>query len=173
MTENDPIEQDFAPEPGRAAAFSSSDIFPKLFEEGMALVEETARYLDNEGRADAKQLDRGPALAYATVSMRLTTKLMQIASWLLVLRSLREGRMSEADAAAPKHRLRPARLDIVQSAHLPPRLADLNEAANAVYERVQRLDASLFATRDERETTEAGDGDAAARLDALKRAFGA
>ena len=63
---------------------ASSQAFAGLFRDGMALVEETASYLDGPGRQDSKGLERNAALAYATESMRLTTRLMQLASWLLL-----------------------------------------------------------------------------------------
>ena len=59
--------------------FTASAQFHKVFGEGMALVEETANYLDGQGRQDARALDRHGAIAYATESMRLTTRLMQLA----------------------------------------------------------------------------------------------
>ena len=65
---------------------AGSAAFAALFREGMDLVEETAGYLDGAGRVDAKSLDRAASLAYATESMRLTTRLMQLASWLLLHR---------------------------------------------------------------------------------------
>ncbi len=68
--------------------FTASEQFDKVFREGMGLVEETANYLDGPGRADARTLDRNGAVAYATESMRLTTRLMQLASWLLLQRAI-------------------------------------------------------------------------------------
>ena len=83
---------------GETVAFgqklAASQAFSVLFREGMALVEETAAYLDGAGRQDAKKLDRSAALTYATESMRLTTRLMQLASWLLLHRAVNEGEMS-------------------------------------------------------------------------------
>ena len=46
------------------------------------------------------------ALAYASESMRLTTRLMQIASWLLLQRAINEGEMTETEAASDKRRSR-------------------------------------------------------------------
>src|SRR6516165_4968496 len=73
---------------------AASQNFSQLFRDGMKLVEETAAYLDGPGRHESKQLDRSTALAYATESMRLTTRLMQLASWLLLHRAVNEGEMS-------------------------------------------------------------------------------
>ena len=62
------------------ARLANSQAFADLFRDGMALVEETATYLDGPGRQESKKLERAAALAYATESMRLTTRLMQLAS---------------------------------------------------------------------------------------------
>lgn len=96
--EDDPI--DF----GRT--FVGSEAFRALFKEGMALVEETAAYLDGPGREEARKLSRQAALAYASESMRLTTRLMQIASWLLVQRAVAEGEISPGQALQEKNRVR-------------------------------------------------------------------
>jgi len=85
--------------------FAASELFARTFEEGMDLVEETAAYLDGGGRQDAKLLSRAAALAYAGESMRLTTRLMQIASWLLVQRAVREGDMSPQAACEERYRI--------------------------------------------------------------------
>ena len=72
----------------------------------MALVEETASYLDGPGRQESKKLERSAALAYATESMRLTTRLMQLASWLLLHRAVKEGEMSLAQANKEKTKVK-------------------------------------------------------------------
>jgi regulator of CtrA degradation len=131
----------------RIAAFAGSDVFERMFRDGMDLVEETAAYLDGEGRTESKRLERAVALAYASESMRLTTRLMQAASWLLVQRAVREGEMSSADARDPKYRLGARTIcstTAEPSEELPPRLMDLLERSQRLYERVDRLDASMF-----------------------------
>ena len=85
---------------------ANSQAFSDLFRDGMALVEETASYLDGPGRQDSKRLDRTAALAYATESMRLTTRLMQLASWLLLHRAVKEGEMSLAQASKEKAKVK-------------------------------------------------------------------
>ena len=69
------------------AKFARSDQFKAVFREGMALVEAAASYLDGDGRKEARKLRPPHSLAYATESMRLTTRLMQLASWLLIRRA--------------------------------------------------------------------------------------
>src|SRR6202158_4559987 len=86
-------------------------VFADLFRDGMALVEETASYLDGPGRKESKKLERMAALSYATESMRLTTRLMQLASWLLLHRAVKEGEMSLAQASKEKSKVRLAACD--------------------------------------------------------------
>src|SRR4029453_1843354 len=86
-------------------SFRASALFERTFDEGMALVEECARYLDGRGRVESRALPRKAALVYAGESMRVTTRLMQAASWLLIQRAVREGDMTVEDAASDRYRL--------------------------------------------------------------------
>jgi len=89
-----------------AERFADSDRFKKLFQDGMALVEECAIYLDGRGRQTAKNLSRNSAMLYGSESMRLTTRLMQIASWLLLQRAANEGEMSREQLLEEKKKIR-------------------------------------------------------------------
>jgi regulator of CtrA degradation len=125
---------------------AGSQAFSVLFREGMALVEETAGYLDGPGRRESKLLARGAALAYATESMRLTTRLMQLASWLLLHRAVNEGEMSLAQANKEKAKVKlsagePGDVDMVLQ--LPERLRELIGRSVRLQERVRRLDANI------------------------------
>jgi regulator of CtrA degradation len=131
------------------AKFTASDQFAGIFKEGMGLVEETANYLDGPGRQDARILDRTGAIAYATESMRLTTRLMQLASWLLLQRAVSAGEISLADASKEKHRIN---LSEVGAGHiltghdqLPAALKDLVDRSLRLHERILKLDEILSA----------------------------
>lgn len=138
----------------RLLEFTASELFLKTFREGMDLVEETAAYLDGPGRQDSKQLGRNEALTYASQSMRLTTRLMQVASWLLVQRALKEKEMTTAEACQDKYRLVPeepmepedAKPLGKYAASLPALLLDLLARSESLYERIVRLDRSLYGT---------------------------
>lgn len=157
----------------RILEFARSDVFARTFEEGMALVEETAAYLDGPGRAAAKRLDRAAALAYAGESMRLTTRLMQVASWLLVQRALREGDMLVHEALDEKYRLalRVRTGSEPDREELPTGLADLIARAERLFERVSRLDARMFGEGEE-EAAEEGPNPVLEQLGRLRAAFG-
>jgi len=124
---------------------ANSQSFTTLFREGMSLVEETAAYLDGDGREESKALNRNGALAYATESMRLTTRLMQVASWLLLHRAVNEGELSLVQARKEKSRVKVG-LDVRDTdaeRGLPEPLQDLIVRSVRVQERVQRMDATL------------------------------
>ena len=77
----------------------------------MTLVEEAAAYLDGPGREESRALPRPAALAYSTESMRLTTRLMQVASWLLLQRAVNEGELTPSEARAERVRVKLSRED--------------------------------------------------------------
>lgn len=122
---------------------ASSSSFKSLFKDGMALVEETAAYLDGAGREEAKKLPRLAALGYASESMRLTTRLMQIASWLLLQRAVNEGELTQAEAASDKRRTRIS-WQVTRgngaAEGLPQKLVELIEASVRLQERISRFD---------------------------------
>jgi regulator of CtrA degradation len=153
--------------------FARSELFERTFQEGMELVEQTATYLDGEGRQESKLLSRNAALAYAAESMRLTTRLMQVASWLLVQRAVREGDMAPAAACEDRYRLNAE--DIAKAAEaeaarneLPRGLTRLGDRAERLYERVRHLDRRMYL---ESQTTEPANP-VLSHMDKLRSAFG-
>mgnify|MGYP003576590157 CR=1 FL=1 len=150
---------------------AGSQVFSSLFREGMNLVEETAAYLDGAGRKDPKTLDRGGSLTYATESMRLTTRLMQLASWLLLHRAVKEGEMSLAQANREKVKVKltaaePGAADAV--ARLPEKLQGLIERSMALQVQVKRLDVTIHAPAPQ---AAAAVNPLVGQLDKLKAAF--
>ncbi|MBO6757887.1 MAG: DUF1465 family protein [Roseibium sp.] len=178
MTENN-NKNTQAPETVHFAnRLANSDNFQILFQEGMSLVEETAVYLDGDGRSEAKLLARPASLGYATESMRLTTRLMQLASWLLLQRAVNEGEMSPEQASNDKNKVRLEKLSTATHGgawnELPETLRDLILRSIRLQERVVHLDNMLY--RDETEPGETPDdhpaNPVAAQLNQLHAAFG-
>src|ERR1700739_3798519 len=127
---------------------ANSQVFAILFRDGMALVEETATYLDGPGRQESKKLERSASLVYATESMRLTTRLMQLASWLLLHRAVKEGEMTLAQASKEKAKVRLAACepgDAKSIALLPEKLRELIARSVRLQAEVRRLDATMHA----------------------------
>ncbi|MFZ2469297.1 MAG: DUF1465 family protein [Parvibaculum sedimenti] len=143
------IDQDvqFAGGAVTLAEFMTSGLFQRTYQEGMQHVEETSAYLDGPGREASRNLSRDASLAYAGESMRLTTRLMQVAAWLLVRKAVHEGEITPEEAQAEKYRL--ATKEIARSARLagadslPERLRELIGRSERLYARVERLDSQL------------------------------
>jgi len=149
--------------------FASSELFDRTFNEGMELVEETAAYLDGSGRQDSRLLSRGAALSYAGESMRLTTRLMQVASWLLVQRAVREGDMPATEASQERYRLNEAAPNAdIADPDLPGGLLSLLDRSSRLYERVLHLDRRMYV-----EVTDAeAPHPVRSQMDRLEAAFG-
>ncbi|MCC6982714.1 MAG: DUF1465 family protein [Bauldia sp.] len=130
------------------AHFAGSNTFRGLFREGMGLVEETAAYLDGMGREESRGLPRGVAAAYAAESMRLTTRLMRLASWLLLQRSVNEGEMTAEQAQAEKAKMRlggiEARPDSAAWEALPEGFKELVERSFHLQQRIRKIDMAIY-----------------------------
>ena len=127
-----------------AEKFLDSAQFYAVFQEGMALVEEASGYLDSIGRQESKELDSSLSFAYATESMRLTTRLMQVASWLLIKRAVNEGEMTSEEASKEEDKLNMYKGKPVQKVEsfekLPQRLQDLVDKSFSFLRRMQHID---------------------------------
>lgn len=132
-----------------AERFAQSDQFDKVFKQGMALVERAAAYLDGPGRQEAKQLKSPLTLVYATESMRLTTRLLELASWLLIRRGVKDGEITAAEAAVRRERVKLQPLGrpshVKQYDELPQGLRDLIAESFALNDRILQLDRALTA----------------------------
>jgi len=127
---------------------ANSEAFKLLFREGMLLVEDAASYLDGPGRRDSRLLPRDQAIAYASESMRLTTRLMQLASWLLLQRAVNEGDLSPSQAQNDKHKVNLARQELATApevfARLPERLKELALQSQRLQDRIIHLDQLIY-----------------------------
>jgi regulator of CtrA degradation len=127
--------------------FQASAQFDQVFKEGMALVERTASYLDGEGRSESKGLAGTATVLYATESMRLTTRLLDLASWLLIRRGLKDGEITEEEAKRKRARVklqalgRPSHIKGFEE--LPAGLRDLVVQSFALHDRIVQLDRAM------------------------------
>ena len=125
-----------------------SQSFKPLYDEGMGLVEQAAEYLDGQGRIEAKRLSRLAATLYAAESMRLTTRLMQVASWLLLQRAANSGEMTRDQVAVEKAKVRldtaSAHADASGWAELPERFIELVNRSLSLQALVKRMDDEIY-----------------------------
>jgi regulator of CtrA degradation len=126
----------------------SSQSFKPLYSEGMRLVEQAAEYLDGQGRVEAKKLSRLAATLYAAESMRLTTRLMQVASWLLLQRAANSGEMTRDQVATEKSKVRLDTTSVQENAslwhELPEAFRDLVSRSLTLQGVVRRMDEQIY-----------------------------
>lgn len=166
-------------ESGKPVSFveklAGSEAFGAMFREGMGLVEEAAAYLDGAGRDEAKTLPRAEALAYAAESMRLTTRLMQIASWLLLQRAVNQGELTRIQAASDRHRVKLHQQELASGPdlfqRLPQKLRDLALHSLRLQARIIHLDQLIYAPPESREPSFAPTSPVEAQLAKLRDAF--
>lgn len=155
------------------ARFAASDQFDAIYKEGMALVERTASYLDGPGRKEAKALQSPLTLTYATESMRLTTRLLELASWLMLHRALKDGEIDQQQAASRRQRVklgshgRPSHVKGFDD--LPAGLRDLVTQSFALNDRIMKLDRAIAAGA---EPALPSDNAVVAQVARLEAAFG-
>ena len=154
--------------------FQASEQFDRVFSEGMALVERSAAYLDGDGRRESKGLPGQVTVLYATESMRLTTRLLELASWLLSRRALKEGEITPKEAEAKRARVKLQTLG--RPGHtkgfteLPQGLRDLIEASFQLHDRIVQLDRAMLPKNESVEQEQAANP-VANQIDTLERAF--
>jgi len=128
--------------------YAASETFLNLFREGMELIEETSEYLEGEGRMEARALSEHIALTYSTESMRLTTQLMQLASWLVVYRGIAENKLTPEDVEEKRKKIKfnaVSRVDHIENfADLPKGLRVLIQATEELYDKIAKLDSHLL-----------------------------
>jgi regulator of CtrA degradation len=155
---------------------ASSVQFKSLYAEGMALVEETASYLDGAGRAASKSLPRLASVLYAAESMRLTTRLMQVASWLLLQRAINNGEMTREQVLTEKKKVRLDTFNVDRSApgwnELPQAFRELVEKSVRLQNRVAVLDREIYRPGEAAQVATANQNSVQAQLSLLKTAFG-
>lgn len=161
-----------------ADRITSSASFKSLYAEGMGLVEETASYLDGDGRSAAKVLPRMASVLYAAESMRLTTRLMQMASWLLLQRAVNNGEMTREQVIAEKSKVRLDGFICDRSApgwtELPEKFQDLVERSLRLQSRVSMLDKEIYRGKDHTisKPSPNNENSVQAQLSLLQTAFG-
>ena len=132
-----------------------SPITPKLVEglyfEAMTLADSARAYFDREGAEERADLDPITRVAFSCESLKVTTRLMHVVSWLLVRKAIQAGELPEDAALSPDRRLprgdvaAPAGDDPERLLRLPPRARALIDSSRDLYERVRRFDAQLDA----------------------------
>ena len=124
------------------------------FEEALALTRESRDYIAYQLPRDREPLEPAAQIAASCEAMRITARLTQIMSWLLIQRAVEAGEIAPEVASEPDNRLGgqdvcdpleagPLALSEIQDQALPPRLDELLGRSLTLYQRVARLDSQL------------------------------
>ncbi len=152
----------------------ASSSFSALYGQGMGLIEEVASYLDGDGRKQSRAMSRETSLLYASESMRLTTRLMQLASWLLLQRAVQEGELSADSARGEKAKVKfsatPSQRGGPGWSELPAAFVDYIHKGDRLFDRVMKFDA--LDRGEMAQNVKTGDDDIADQLAKLRAAFG-
>lgn len=147
MTQSPPTDPPQGPLPG----YPDAAFIERAFADAMALVEDSAAYLEREGAAARDALSEPCRTAFTGETLRMTTRLMQAVAWLMVQRAVVQGELTPEDGLAPKRRLGGQEICLgpamVGADDLPSRLQELMAASRQIYERVVRLEDSLLEGR--------------------------
>ncbi len=131
--------------------YLQSPQFAELYREGMDLVDRTADYIDGAGRREAKALTPPASQVYTLESIKLTTRLTQLASWLLVKRAVAAGEITASEAAKHRHRVKLTPQSSVRPKGfetLPPGFMALISESHRLYDRLIRLERLMTASLD-------------------------
>lgn len=120
----------------------------KTYDEAIALVHQSAAYLDGEGTLLREDLGDQLRPVFTAESLRATTRLMQVVSWLMTQRAVLSGEMSPEEAREHKYRLGARGICLADpldgTEKLPEYFQDLIESSRGLYERVARIEERLL-----------------------------
>ncbi|MBA5723653.1 DUF1465 family protein [Candidatus Liberibacter sp.] len=146
-----------------------------LYADGMDLVEETSSYFDREGRSLSKELPRIASALYVSESVHLTTRLMQMVSWLLLQRALENGEMSFEQVITERKKIRFDSSDLNRTPapgwdDIPCFFQNLVESSLRLQRRIMLLDKEIYAGQVEGSSHRPNN--VRAQIDLLKTCFG-
>lgn len=124
--------------------FAGSEVFFKVFDETIALVQKASDYLEGVGRFDQARLSGKDASLFAAESVKLTNCLMQISAWFLAHRAFYKGEIAEPRQIDLSFLLSEQTQPIDKlMASLPTRLVILITQTSALFDRIVRMDTQL------------------------------
>ena len=128
-----------------------------LYVEAMLLADEVRGYFDVGGTAERDALSPRARVAFACESLKVTTRLMHIVSWLLTRRAVEAGEIAADSRTAIGRPLgEAADSDPAAVTSLPETARVLIEASRELYQRVCRLDQEIAASAQARQSPARG-----------------
>src|SRR3546814_1806381 len=118
---------------------SAARMIDELDVEAMVLADEARSYFDRGGLDDREILSPADRVAFSCESLKVTTRLMHVVSWLLLRRAADAGELELTELQQPGRRLGDATVtDEAAMAIMPERARLIVDARRALYLRLQR-----------------------------------
>ncbi|GAB4139807.1 MAG: hypothetical protein Tsb0016_06640 [Sphingomonadales bacterium] len=150
---------------------SRPGLVDRLYQEAVGLADEARTYFGMHAKLDRQRLAPIDRVLYTCESLRISTRLMHVISWLMVRKAVAAGEISAADGLRPERRLGDQELcqmterDALR--RMPPMVASLSYRSQAVFDRAWRMEQDLLAAE------QRGEGDIGARalIDRLESVY--
>jgi len=115
----------------------------RLYKEAINLADEARTYFAVHSKVDRKRLNPMERVMYTCESLRISTRLMHVISWLMVRKAVANGELTEAEGARPERQLGDLELCRNSSAtelkRLPPAVVSLTLRSQSLFQRAYRL----------------------------------
>lgn len=122
---------------------SNAVLVDRLYRESLELAEEARGYFAVHSKTDRQRLSAIDRLMYTCESLRISTRLMHVISWLMVRKAVANRELSEVEGLSPARRLGDPDLcrktEVKDLRALPPMAASLSLRSQALYDRALRL----------------------------------
>src|SRR3546814_6571870 len=121
----------------------------------MVLADEARYYFDRGGLEDGEAMSPADRVAFSCESLKVTTRLMHVVSWLLLRRAADAGELELTELQQPGRRLGDATVtDEEAMAIMPERARLIVDASRDLYLRIKRLGDELTRNRSEEQKYE-------------------
>jgi regulator of CtrA degradation len=119
-------------------------LIDSLYTEAMVLADEARSYFDQGGLTDREALTPLKRVTLSCESLRVTTRLMHVLSWLLTQRAIDAGQIATADPT-PAEQWQGLEAQATPLEGMPPAAVAIIDASRDLCARVARLDSEEVA----------------------------
>ncbi|RME67541.1 MAG: DUF1465 family protein [Alphaproteobacteria bacterium] len=144
----------------------------RLYDEAVALADEARTYFGMHSKLDRQRLAPIDRVLYTCESLRISTRLMHVISWLMVRKAVARGEITAEEGLRAERRLGDAELcqqtERGALRRMPPMVSSLSYRSQAIFDRAWRMEQDLLAQAARQDRPHIG---ARALLDQLERVY--
>jgi regulator of CtrA degradation len=134
--------------PSQDAAVVKPIMVDQLYNQATAIADESRRYFSGHSKTDRAALGAIDRVLYTAESLRISTRLMHVISWVMIRKAVANGEMSLEESLSARHRLDDIELcrgsDPRDLRKLPRSVIILSHQSLKIYQRALRLQDSLL-----------------------------